>query len=136
MLWQIIYGNKRRFDMNYYFIQDIKTKQVTKKHETFKGAIALVKTLRKMDAFEIIATEIDDGYSGQIRLYNGEELYKAVDKTNNYIELDSGRWIKVICDGKYHLNGNDNVRFAKVCINRYDYNGKYLSGEVIGYVQI
>ena len=65
--------------MNYYFIQDIKTKQVTKKHETFKGAIALVKTLRKMEmiskSYHIAeAMDLIDAFLEDFNEYYEEEV--------------------------------------------------------------
>ena len=123
--------------MSYYFIQDRKSKTIFKKYATLEDAVEGIKSLKKQKhTCEIIATEISDCYSCQTRLYNREELYKVIDKTSNYIELDGGRWIRSCGDGRYYLNGNDNVKFAAVCINCYDNNGDFIHGEPIGYVQV
>ena len=123
--------------MSYYYVQNTRTKEIFNKHKTFAGAVDIMKSHHNgRHNFEMIATEIHDCHTPETRLYNNEDLYKVIDVSGDYIELDGGRWIRSCGDGRYYLNGNDNVKFAAVCINCYDNNGDFIHGEPIGYVQV
>ena len=123
--------------MNYYFIQNVKTKEILKKCNTFNNAIKYTRSLNKGKySFEILATEIYNGYCNETTLYNQEDLYKVVAQVGQYVELSGGRWIKHCGNGKYYLIGNENIQFAPVSINCYDANGDFISSERIGYIKI
>ena len=120
----------------YYIIQNTKNNHKISKHITLKTAMLKVQSMSANANLEILATEIHDCHSCELRAYNNEELYKIIDQAGNYIELDDGRWIKDCGDGRYYLNGNDNVKFAEVSVNRYNINGDFMDGEPIGFVKM
>ena len=122
--------------MKYYYIQNSKNKHIFAKDTIFENAIKLAQSFTHKDILEIVGTEIEDCHSLKVKLYNGEELYKIIDETRNYVEIDGGRWLRSYGDGRYYLNGNQNIKYAVVSINRYNANGDLLYSEPIGYAQV
>lgn len=81
-------------------------------------------------------TEISNCWTLENTEYDGRQLYTVKTDGFRLIELNNGQWLYSSNDGRYHLEDDENKRFAAVYNNEYDEDGEIVESEFIGFCEV